>query len=96
MAVLWQPDPPLHSVREVLDALTGRDLAYTTVLTVLDRLAKKGFVHRVLEGRAWQYSAAVTREQIAAAAVRLVLADPLLDRAVIAAELKDLLEPPAL
>ena len=93
MDVLWRHDAPPKSVREVLDDLTGRDLAYTTVLTVLDRLAKKGFVARELDGRAWQYRSAVTREWIAEAAVRQILADPLLDVRVIAEALKDVLGP---
>lgn len=32
-----------------------RELAYTTVMTVLDRLAKKHRVTRTMAGRAWQY-----------------------------------------
>ncbi len=96
MDVLWRPETPPRSVREVLDELTGRDLAYTTVLTVLDRLAKKGFVHRILDGRAWQYTAAVSREWIAEAAVREALDDPLLDRTALAKALGDLLQPPAI
>ncbi|GLY25255.1 penicillinase repressor [Micromonospora echinospora] len=50
------------TVREVADALAGRELAYTTVMTVLDRLAGKGMVEREREGRAWRYRAAATRE----------------------------------
>ncbi len=56
MAVLWRAGRPL-SVREVHDLLRyPRSVAYTTVLTVLDRLAKKGTVDRRLDGRAWLYS----------------------------------------
>lgn len=55
MEILWARTDPL-SVREVHDLISiERDLAYTTVLTVLDRLAKKGLVLRNLEGRAWLY-----------------------------------------
>lgn len=50
------------TVREVADALAGRELAYTTVMTVLDRLAGKGMVEREREGRAWRYRAAASRE----------------------------------
>lgn len=39
-----------------------RDLAHTTVMTVLDRLAKKGFLQRSRDGRAWRYSPAASRE----------------------------------
>ena len=55
MDILWNRPEPL-SVRDVHELLAeDRDLAYTTVMTVLDRLAKKGFVVRNLDGRAWLY-----------------------------------------
>ncbi|HBW20685.1 MAG: BlaI/MecI/CopY family transcriptional regulator [Streptosporangiaceae bacterium] len=61
MDVLWEAQEPL-TVREVSGQLTERDLAHTTVMTVLDRLAKKGFARREREGRAWRYRAAESRE----------------------------------
>lgn len=61
MDVLWDHGRPA-AVREVVVALAERDPAYTTVMTVLDRLAKKGFVDRERDGRAWRYTAAATRE----------------------------------
>jgi predicted transcriptional regulator len=61
MDVLWESDEPL-TVRQVGAHLTDRDLAHTTVMTVLDRLAKKGFARRERDGRAWRYSAAADRE----------------------------------
>jgi predicted transcriptional regulator len=61
MEVLWQTDSPL-TVRQVSDGLTQRNLAHTTVMTVLDRLAKKGFARRERDGRAWRYQPAATRE----------------------------------
>ncbi|MGJ6979744.1 BlaI/MecI/CopY family transcriptional regulator [Aestuariimicrobium soli] len=55
MRVLWAGREPM-SVRSVHEALeTDRELAYTTVMTVLDRLAKKGVVTREQQGRAWLY-----------------------------------------
>ncbi|MFI6328861.1 BlaI/MecI/CopY family transcriptional regulator [Micromonospora chersina] len=65
MDVLWDSVPATSdgvTVREVADALDGRELAYTTVMTVLDRLAGKGMVQREREGRAWRYRPAATRE----------------------------------
>ncbi|WP_406107212.1 BlaI/MecI/CopY family transcriptional regulator [Micromonospora globbae] len=65
MDVLWDTVPSTSdgvTVREVADALAGRELAYTTVMTVLDRLAGKGMVERQREGRAWRYRAAASRE----------------------------------
>ncbi|MBV9205452.1 MAG: BlaI/MecI/CopY family transcriptional regulator [Actinobacteria bacterium] len=61
MDVLWETDSAL-TVREVSAGLTERNLAHTTVMTVLDRLAKKGFARRERDGRAWRYRPAATRE----------------------------------
>ena len=66
MDVLWDTDTSL-TVREVSARLTQarltqRNLAHTTVMTVLDRLAKKGFARRQRDGRAWRYCPAATRE----------------------------------
>ncbi len=55
MELLWN-STSARSVAEVLEELdTGRDLAYTTVMTVLDRLAKKHLVTRERVERAWRY-----------------------------------------
>jgi predicted transcriptional regulator len=61
MNVLWDATAPL-TVREVLDALGERDLAYTTVMTVLDRLGTKQMVRRERDGRAFHYAPALTRD----------------------------------
>jgi predicted transcriptional regulator len=60
MEVLWQTDSSL-TVRQVSNGLP-QNLAHTTVMTVLDRLAKKGFARRERDGRAWRYRPAATRE----------------------------------
>jgi predicted transcriptional regulator len=65
MEVLWDRPTPV-AVRDVAEALAPRELAYTTVMTVLDRLAKKGFVHRQRDGRAWRYEPANSREEYVA------------------------------
>lgn len=59
--VLWRADKP-RTVREVHQELADPDLAYTTVMTVLDRMTKKDLVRRQRAGRAWQYRAASSRE----------------------------------
>ncbi len=61
MDVLWDRGTPL-TVREVAEALHNRELAYTTVMTVLDRLAGKEMVERERAGRAWSYRPAASRE----------------------------------
>ena len=55
-------------------AQLGRPIAYTTVMTTLDRLFKKGVLVRRQSGRAFLYSAAVTREQLQAQIAGRVLA----------------------
>ena len=65
MEQLWAADSAL-TVREVHDRLAGtRELAYTTVMTVLDRLAKKQLTERERDGKAWRYKAAAPREELA-------------------------------
>ncbi len=51
------------TVRELVDK-GCQDLAYTTVMTTLDRLFKKGLLTRVEEGRAFRYTARFSREEL--------------------------------
>jgi predicted transcriptional regulator len=64
MDVVWQTGET--TVKAVQSALP-RPVAYTTVMTTLDRLFKKGFVARTRCGRAFLYQALRTREQTEAA-----------------------------
>ena len=50
------------TVRELVDG-GCEDLAYTTVMTTLDRLFKKGVLTRSEEGRAFRYAARFSREE---------------------------------
>lgn len=79
MEQLWDSTtsrPTGASVRDVLEALPAdRSLAYTTVMTVLDRLSKKGLVTRERDGRAWRYTPAGTRESLTAETMRASLGD---------------------
>jgi predicted transcriptional regulator len=61
MEVLWAHAGPV-SARDVARQLSDRDLAYTTVKTVLDRLSGKGLATRETLGRAWGYRAAASRD----------------------------------
>ncbi len=66
MEILWEAETPL-SVRDVLEALgSGRDRAYTTVMTVLDRLGTKQMVARERDGRAFRYTPAISRDEATA------------------------------
>ena len=78
MDQLWSADGA-QSVREVHLAI-GRDLAYTTVMTVLDRLAKKGLVERERDGRAFRYRPVQSREELVAEVMHTALADDVADR----------------
>ena len=51
------------SVRDV-QAQLANPAAYTTVMTTLDRLYKKGLVHRKRDGRAFLYTAALERHEL--------------------------------
>lgn len=51
------------TVRELVEDAC-QDLAYTTVMTTLDRLFKKGLLKRTEEGRAFRYAARFSREEL--------------------------------
>ncbi len=80
MEQLWAANSAL-SVREVHQALgSERELAYTTVMTVLDRLAKKDVVSRERVGRAWMYRPTSTREAMVAEVMHSALGEQEVDR----------------
>lgn len=59
MDAVWSADRPV-SVREIVDVLNGRraePLAYTTVMTVMTRLAEKETLARTRNGRGFVYEA---------------------------------------
>jgi len=60
MSVLWSRCR--SNVREVVNDL-ARPLAYTTIMTTLDRLFKKGMLRREKEDRAFLYTPAFSREE---------------------------------
>lgn len=70
MEVIWEA--PDLTVRDV-HARLARPVAYTTVMTTLDRLYKKGFVSRTRSGRAFVYTAACTRAQVEGAVASSML-----------------------
>jgi predicted transcriptional regulator len=58
--ILWdRGESNVHDVSELL----GRPLAYTTVMTTLDRLYKKGLLERRKSDRAFLYSPRLSRQQ---------------------------------
>jgi predicted transcriptional regulator len=63
---LWDADAP-QTVRQVHDTLRAqRELAYTTVMTVLQRLARKALVTQIRDDRAYQYAALRGRDELVA------------------------------
>lgn len=74
MELLWAADGPC-TVADVHQRLgEERELAYTTVMTVLDRLAKKGMTKRERVGRAWQYRPSEPQHIVAAKEMAALLA----------------------
>jgi predicted transcriptional regulator len=59
--VLWARGSA--TVRDLVES-GCQDLAYTTVMTTLDRLFKKGLLTRSEEGRAFRYSPQFSREEL--------------------------------
>lgn len=65
MIILWQRSP--LTVRQVHGRLSRqRPLAYTTIMTVMGRLARKGVLQREKQGRAFIYRPTRSREQLRA------------------------------
>lgn len=72
MNALWRLGEA--TVRDIHGALAStRPRAYTTIMTILDRLTQKGVVERQKAGRAWLYKANLSADQARTHAVaRLV------------------------
>lgn len=64
------------TVRQVFDELADtRQIAYTTVLSTLDNLHRKGWVRREREGKAYRYWPMMTREERSANLMRAAFSD---------------------
>ena len=71
MEEVWRQGPT--TVREVLKALNGtssRDRAYTTIMTVMARLDRKGLLTRRRKGKTDVYSPVLSREEYLEARAR--------------------------
>ena len=74
MRKIWARQGPV-TVRDVVgDLQQDRPIAYTTVMTVMDNLRKKGWLRRQAEGRAYRYEPAVSGEEYSAGVMRQALA----------------------
>jgi predicted transcriptional regulator len=71
---LWARNQPML-VREVVDELhNDRALAYTTVMTVMENLYRKGWLRRERDGRAWRYEPTGSRSSYTSALMNDALA----------------------
>ena len=72
---VWDHADPV-TVRELFDELQQeRVIAYTTVMTTMDNLHRKGWLTRVKEGKAYRYPATASREEYSARLMREALDD---------------------
>ena len=73
--VLWAHPDQLLTVRDVHAEISSRrEIAYTTAMTVMDRMAKKGLLDQHRTGRAYTYQAVGTRADLTAGLMRETLA----------------------
>jgi predicted transcriptional regulator len=74
MRKIWARSGPV-TVRDIVaDLQPDRRIAYTTVMTVMDNLRKKGWLRRQEDGRAYRYEPAVSSEEYSVAVMRQALA----------------------
>jgi predicted transcriptional regulator len=74
MGKIWARPGPV-TVRDIVgDLQHDRRIAYTTVMTVMDNLRKKGWLRRQQDGRAYRYEPTVTGEEHNAGVMRQALA----------------------
>ena len=72
MKAVWRSCP--IAVRDVQESIRpARILAYTTVMTIMDRLHSKGFLNRTLRGRTHYYEPAIDYTDVRDEAVDLLI-----------------------
>jgi predicted transcriptional regulator len=75
MHMVWDHDGPV-TVRELFEELRQeRVIAYTTVMSTMDNLYRKGWLAREKDGQAYRYTATASREEYSARLMREALAD---------------------
>ena len=74
MRRVWARAEPV-TVRDVLgDLQAQRPIAYTTVMTVMGNLQRKGWLRRQADGRAYRYEPLVSAEEYSAGLMQQALA----------------------
>src|ERR1700761_1837747 len=72
---VWEHHDPV-TVRDLVDELSReRTIAYTTVMSTMDNLHRKGWLDRVRDGKAYRYTATASREEYSARLMREALSD---------------------
>ena len=72
---VWEHGRPV-TVRELFDELAAeRTIAYTTVMSTMDNLHRKGWLARERDGKAYRYTAVASREEYSAGLMREALAE---------------------
>jgi predicted transcriptional regulator len=72
---VWDHAGPV-TVRELFDGLRGqRPIAYTTVMSTMDNLYRKGWLARDKDGKAYRYTAVATRDEYSARLMREAMAE---------------------
>jgi predicted transcriptional regulator len=74
MHMVWDHGSQV-TVRDLFDELSReRSIAYTTVMSTMDNLHRKGWLEREKEGKAYRYTATASREEYSARLMREALA----------------------
>jgi predicted transcriptional regulator len=74
MELVWEHGRSV-TVRDLFDELRQeRPIAYTTVMSTMDNLHRKGWLDRVKDGKAYRYTPTASREEYSARLMREALA----------------------
>jgi predicted transcriptional regulator len=75
LALVWEREPAAARVRDIYEELRAkRSIAYTTVMTVLGNLVKKGLLVRDKSNIAYLYRAAIPGDEVAGEVLESVVA----------------------
>jgi predicted transcriptional regulator len=74
MEAVWAADGPacVDDIREALSA-SGKEAAYTTIMTTLSRLYTKGLLAREQQGKAYYYTPRVSRRELTSGMTKQVI-----------------------
>lgn len=74
MTIIWKEDR--NTVREVLESLRNqRSIAYTTVMTVMDNLFKKGFLERFKVKKSYYYYPVAAEKELVSNSISILFSN---------------------